>query len=70
MGDEDTKQKHSQKRRRNFLAKRLRTEPSQSHWRFDRSEFLPKIHDPNPRVNKLPKINPRTVELEYLEDDN
>jgi hypothetical protein len=57
MGDEDTKQKHSQKRRRNFLAKRLRTE----------REFLPKIHDPNPRVNKLPKINPRTVELEYPE---
>lgn len=59
MGDEDTKQRHSVRRKRNFLAKRLRTE----------REYLPKIHDPNPRVNKTPKINPRTVELEYLEDD-
>ena len=58
MGDEDTKHKHSAKRRRNFIAKRLRAE----------REYLPKIHESKPL--KLPKINPRTVELEYLEDDN
>lgn len=56
MGSEEEKTKHSLKRKRNILAKRLRTE----------REFLPKIHDVKP-VTREKKLTPRTLE-EYLDD--
>lgn len=55
MGDEDTKARRSQRRKRNYLAKELRT----------KREYLPKIHEP--KNIKLPKLNPRMVGIE--EDD-
>ena len=53
MGDEETKLRHSMKRKRNIIAKKLRTE----------REYLPKIHDVKP-PRRVKKINPRTVALE------
>lgn len=52
MGDEETKARHSQRRKRNFLAKQLRSE----------REYLPKIHELK-KNTRVKKINPRTVEI-------
>jgi hypothetical protein len=64
MGSEEEKTKHSLKRKRNILAKRLRTEREfQQH----ADARLPKIRDVKP-VTREKKLTPRTLE-EYLEDD-
>ena len=64
MGSEEEKTKHSLKRRRNILAKRLRTEREfQQH----ADARLPKIRDVKP-VTREKKLTPRTLQ-EYLEDD-
>ena len=64
MGSEEEKTKHSLKRKRNILAKRLRTEREfQQH----ADARLPKIRDVKP-VTREKKLTPRTLQ-EYLEDD-
>ena len=64
MGSDEDKLRHSLKRKRNILAKRLRTEREfQQH----ADARLPKIRDVKP-VTREKKLTPRTLE-EYLEDD-
>ena len=64
MGSDEDKLRHSLKRRRNILAKRLRTEREfQQH----ADARLPKIRDVKP-VTREKKLTPRTLQ-EYLEDD-
>jgi len=71
MGSDEDKLRHSLKRKRNILAKRLRTEREfQQH----ADARLPKIRDVKPvtrdsnRYSTRKKLTPRTLE-EYLEDD-
>lgn len=64
MGSDEDKLRHSLKRKRNILAKRLRTEREfQQH----ADARLPKIRDVKP-VTREKKLTPRTLQ-EYLEDD-